>query len=207
MTGECLWTPAATAPLPEQQRTIWWQGVWTRGMRYTGWAQIGPPVWRWARKEPDSPRATNLRSAFSPVAVFDKAYDELGIAPYVGTGHEFVGDWPEVDEGAWLDRVLVLYNDDFRDSKVRVSLTLEVDGAALALGEAAYEVGLGEHRDVPYRLQAPFNGGKTMKLLLRAFKGDQLRFEESRFFRLRETGRNGISSKKILLGKAVTDRQ
>jgi hypothetical protein len=207
MTGECLWTPAAAVPLPEQQRTIWWQGIWTRGMRYTGWAQIGPPVWRWARNEPDSLRATNLRNAFSPVAVFDKAYDELGIAPYVGTGHEFVGDWPEVDEGAELDRVLVLYNDDFRDAKVRLLLTLEVDGAALAQGEATYEVGLGEHRDVPYRLQAPFHGGKTMKLLLRAFKGDQLRFEESRLFRLRETGRSGISSKTILLGKAVTDRQ
>lgn len=207
MTGECLWTPAAGTPLPEQQRTIWWQGVWTRGMRYTDWAQIGPPVWRWARKESDSLRASNLRNAFSPVAVFDKAYDELGIAPYVGTGHEFAGAWPEVDEGAWLDRVLVVYNDDFRDSGVRVSVTLEVDGAVVAKGEAPYEVGLGEHRDVPYRLQVPFHGGKSMKLLLRSYKGGQLRFEESRLFRLRETGRSGVSSNRIVLGKAATDRQ
>lgn len=206
MTGECLWTPAAGLPLPEQQRTIWWQGVWTRGMRYTGWAQIGPPVWRWARKEPDSLRATNLKNAFSPVAVFDKAYDELGIAPYVGAGHEFVGAWPEVSEGAWLDRVLVVYNDDFRDTRVRVSLSLEVDGAVLASGEDTYEVGLGEHRDVPCRLQVPFGSGKTMKLLLRAFKGNRLRFEESRIFRLRETGRGGVSSNRILLGKAAMDR-
>jgi len=206
MTGECLWTPAA-AVQPEQQRTIWWQGIWTRGMRYTGWAQIGPPVWRWARKEPDSLRATNLKNAFSPVAVFDKAYDELGIAPYVGAGHEFVGAWPEVDQGVWLDRALVVYNDDFNDNKVRVSLSLEVDGAVLANGEDTYEVGLGEHRDVPCRLQVPFGSGKTMKLLLRAFKGNQLRFEESRIFRLREAGRRGVSSNRILLGKAAMDRQ
>jgi hypothetical protein len=200
MTGECLWTPPPEEALPEQQRTIWWQGVWTRGMRYTGWAQIGPPVWRWARKEPHSLRAINLRNAFSPVAVFDRAYDELGIAPYVGAGHEFIGAWPEVDEGAWLERVLVIYNDDFRDTLVRVALTLEVDGVAMAAGEAAYEVALGEHREIPCRFQVPFSGGKTMQLRLRAFKGGQLRFEEARHFRLREAARRGVSSDRILLG-------
>jgi hypothetical protein len=207
MTGECLWTPGAGTPLPEQQRTIWWQGVWTRGMRYTDWAQIGPPVWRWARKEPDSLRAANLRNAFSPVAVFDKAYDELGIAPYVGTGHEFTGAWPEVDEGAWQDRVLVVYNDDFRDSRVRVHLTLEVDGTVVAKSEAPYEVRPGEHRDVPYRFQVPFAGGKTMTLRLRAYKGTQLRFDESRYFRLRERGRSGVSSNRMRQGKASGDQR
>jgi hypothetical protein len=44
-----------------------------------------------------------------------------------------------------------------------------------------------------------------MKLLARAFKGDQLRFEESRLFRLREASQGGVSSDRILLGDAVKD--
>ena len=209
VTGECLWVPGPPALREaEQQRTMWWQGIWTRGMRYNGWAQIGPPVWRGVKDEPPgSLRVANLKNAFSAVAVFDKAYDELGIAPFVGSGHDPIEAWPEVDAGGWQDRTLVLYNDEFRDTGIDVAVRIEVDGKTVAQGSKAFTVQLGEHRDLPYRFQAPFAGGKTMTVVFQGFKGKQLRFEESRHFRLRKAGQSGKSSDRIQFGDSAANRK
>jgi len=65
------------------ERNTWWLGIWLRGLRYTGWSDVRPACFWFVWKEPESGRSRNLVHAYAPVALFDKEYDDLGIAPYV----------------------------------------------------------------------------------------------------------------------------
>lgn len=171
----------------------WNQGVWLRGLRYLGFTDVRPSVYTWARTEMDSPRAVTLRNACAPVALFDKAYDELGAAP-LRDGHP-----PEVQAGAWQERTLVLYNDEFANENVRLEVAVKCQGKVLATGQKECLVPLGEHHEIPCRFQVPFAGGELMELVLRAVKNGKIRFEENRPFRIGSGGATGKSNERVEL--------
>jgi hypothetical protein len=202
-TGECLHTKS---PLPEVQyavaRNTWWLGIWLRGLRYTNWTNVKPACY-WFAHEDDfaGVRAANMRNAYAPVALFDKEYDDLGIAPYV-TGLTPGGTLPAVNAGATLHRTLVLYNDEFRDTAVQVEVLVTSGGETRARGTKPFDVPLGEHIDVPCSFQVPFVGGEEMELVLRTFKGGVQKFEEARRFAVQGAGSQGAASEIVTLGDA-----
>lgn len=168
-----------------QKRNEWWQGIWTRGMRYTNWAIIGPASFRWVRYvyEQNPVKLKNLRCAYARVALFDKAYDALGVEPYI-TGLREGGVLPELAPGGQETRTLVLYNDEFRDTQVEIEVEVAVDGVVYAGGKGAKRVELGEHVEFDYTFSVPDEPGRTMTLTLRTRKGGVLKFEEEKRFHI-----------------------
>lgn len=160
------------------ERNKWWLGTWTRGMRYVNVADFRPKIFFWAHQEMDSARVANVRNAFAPVALFDKEYDDLGIAPFVD--HEY----PVVAAGTTLQRTLVLYNDEFQGTNVTMDVQIRSGATVHARGAKTVNLPLGEHIDVPYSFQVPFRGGQELEVVLQTFKGGAKRFEEAKRFRV-----------------------
>lgn len=198
-TGECLHT---RSPLPEVQeaveRNTWWLGIWTRGLRHDGWTDVRPACSWFALRDLESPdplrrqRGLNLRNAYAPVALFDKAYDDLGIAPYV-TGTTPGGTLPRVMQGETMARALVLYNDEFRGTAVDVEVLVRAGGQVYARGEKAVTMPLGHHDEFSCEFQVPYVGGE-LELVLRTAKEGVAKFEEVRRFEVVDRGLRTKSS-------------
>jgi hypothetical protein len=191
--GEFLAAPWVQEIRPD---VFWWQGTCSRGLRYTNYTNIRPFLmsWAWTDEEPGAKR--NLINSFAPVALFDKDYDDLGTAPLMK------GELPEVEEGAVLDRTLVLYNDEYRDTAVTVEVEVRSGGAIYASGRKTIELALGEHVDVPCSFQVPFVGAAQMEMVLRTYKGGVRKFEEARPFAVKAAGRTGRSADVVTFGDA-----
>ena len=76
------------------------------------------------------------------MALFDKHYDDLGIAPMMTT------NWPSLQASARAERTLILYNDDYRGTRLSVEVQLASAGQVLGLTRKSYELAVGEHRDL-----------------------------------------------------------
>lgn len=174
-------------------RNRWWLAFWLRGLRYTDWTDVRPACYWYAANDlagrpsrggdpGHGIRGTTLKNALAPVALFDKQYDDLGLAPYVGDGIRFVGRWPTVASRSTLIRTLVLYNDEFRGEHVTAEVLVKIGAETLATGSSTLDVPLGERRELHCEFVVPDQPGKTLTLVLRARKGGQLRFEEERWF-------------------------
>jgi len=187
-SGELLHT---RSPLKEKQvaveRNTWWLGLWLRGLRYTNWTNVKPACWWFTDKDlgSDNPaqrqRSLNLRNALAPVALFDKAYDDLGIEPYV-TGLTPGGTLPALAAGSEQRRTLVAYNDEFRGTQVTLEVLLQSTGKTLASARQEIDLELGTHRDIPVRFTVPGTVGAEFALVLRTYKAGQLTFDEPRRF-------------------------
>lgn len=189
-TGEVLHTRSPKAELREQvERNTWWLGIWTRGLRYAGWTDVRPACYWFTMADMNSPdpavrqRSLNLRNAFAPVALFDKAYDDLGLAPYV-TGAKAGGELPVAKRGTTLERTLILYNDEFKGETLTAQVQVMVDGKPVAAQVRDCQVKPGEHLELPWRVQVPAGSGKELTLMLRVRKDSRLRFEEPRRFKI-----------------------
>ena len=145
-------------------------------------------------------KAQLLKCAYAPVALFDKAYDDLGIDPYV-TGTTPGGTLPSISAGSWPNRTLILYNDEFHTTQVEVEVIIRVDGQQFAQGTRTYDVTLGEHVDIPCKFQAPMRGGKVMDMVLITRKNGVQKFEEARRFRISGSS-SGSSSSSVTLSAA-----
>ncbi len=186
--GELLHTKSPKPELQEtMERNTWWLGVWLRGLRYTNWTNVKPACWWFTEDDlaSDDParrvRTLNLRNALAPIALFDKAYDDLGIAPFV-TGVTPGGTLPTLESGTWERRALVLYNDEFSEPRVTVEVAIECEGRVLASERKTFRVELGEHVEFSCGFQVPHAKSGEMSLVLRTFKRGQMRFEEVRRF-------------------------
>jgi hypothetical protein len=170
------------------ERNKWWLGLWLRGLRRTGWTNVKPACWWFTEGDlaSDDParrqRTINLRNALAPVALFDRDYDDLGIAPFV-TGSIPGGELPVLAGGARTERTLLLYNDEFSDRKIDIEVTVRMDDRAVARNRMTFEVEPGTHREIPCRVFVP-EGPGLLALEFKAFKGGVVRFEETRHFRV-----------------------
>jgi hypothetical protein len=149
--------------------------VWLRGLRYGNWTNVKPAVWWYAWKDGfKGARADLLRNALAPVALFDREYDDLGIAPYREK------TLPSLHAGERVRRTLILYNDDFRDEQVRAEVLLRSGGKALESIAETFRVPLGEHIHIETEFNVP--DAPTFDLVLKTSKGGKQRFEEARSF-------------------------
>jgi hypothetical protein len=173
------------SPLSQAQyavaRNVWWLGIWLRGLRYTNWTNVKPACFWFAEENFSSQQAINMRNAYAPVALYDKYYDDLGIDPYV-TGLEPVGTLPVWIAGSTARRMLVVYNDEFRGTRVKIEVLVRSGSKVYSQGTAVYTVPLGEHLDIPYEFEIPYLQDEAAELVLRTYKSDQCKFEEIRRF-------------------------
>jgi len=190
--GEFLACPWVQELKPD---VFWWQGTWCRGLRYTNYTNIRPflMAWAWTDEQPGAKQ--NLVNSFAPVALFDKDYDDLGIAPLMQ------GELPTVNEGAVLNRTLVLYNDEYRDTSVAVEVEIRSGSKVYAAGKKTFEMPLGEHVDIPCSFQVPYVGGSQMDMVLMTYKGGVRKFTEAKRFNVRGAGQRGMSKDAVTLGE------
>lgn len=214
-TGEMLHTRDSQHPEKKEavERNQWWLGILLRGLRWANWTDVRPSCYWFAAKDLQNPdplwrvRGENLRNALAPIALFDKAYDDLGIAPYV-TGLKPGGVLPFLTSGTIEKRTLVLYNDDFKNTGVQITVQIRVDGREQARGTKTFTVALGEHREIPLTFHVPAREKETVvELVLQTAKNNTLRFEEIRRFRVRGGGGAGTTNNKesgvVLIGEAA----
>lgn len=152
-------------------------GLQTRGYRYADWFDIRPynPSYTGGlRKQGPADQFAAawdiIVKSFAPVAVFDKAYDELGAFPAP----------PELAVGAEQVRTLIVYNDCFADEMVTVEWTAVLAGEKIAGGELPLRIALGFHKEVPIRFTPPRAGDLELTLVSR--KGGQEQFSDTRRF-------------------------
>ena len=175
---------------------VWCQGTYTRGYRYGNWADIRPYTCGWVLSSATQGAGLNFVKSFAAVALFDKAYDGLGIAPVKS------GTYPSVAAGSQLNRTLVLYNDEFRDTNVTIQVDIVAGGTTYASATKGYLLPLGYHLDIACGFQVPNVGGSTFDLVLTTKKGGVTKFTESKRFNV--TGASsGTSSNAVTLGDAV----
>jgi hypothetical protein len=193
----------------------WWQGTWVRGMRYVGFADIRPYRHDWALLScENNERTDNLRNGFSPVALFDKEYDDLGIDPLL------FDNYPVVMAGDTANRILILYNDEFADTIITIEVVIKSSWMHEALsnynGEAAFKqeiiawgtktfaVPLGCHVEIPYSFEIPaLRQGiiDRIDVELIARKKGQVKFREVKTFALRGREFKGRTSGEVMLGE------
>ncbi len=194
----------------------WWMGTFVRGMRYVNFADIRPyrHDWAWLRSD-DTPKIINLKNSLSPVALFDKEYDDLGIGPLLYENN------PVVQAGDTLNRTLILYNDEFSDTVITIEVLIKSSEYHQALyhyngyktpkqkvvaeGLKTYFVPLGEHLDIPYSFEVPsikegFIDFIDVELIAR--KKGELKFKETKRFAVRNIEFKGETSNIVKLGNA-----
>lgn len=177
----------------------WWMGTFVRGMRYVYFSDIRPYRHDWAiLREDNTECIDNLSRSLSPVALFDKEYDDLGLLPLL------YKNYPIMMEGDTLQRELVLYNDEFADTVISIEILVRSTDTHQALydyngnqtpisrvvaqASQTYFVPLGEHVDIPYSLIVPsihegFLGRIEIDLIAR--KKGEIKFKETLKFALR----------------------
>ncbi len=140
-------------------------------MREIGLTDVRSKIFLWAHHELDSKRASLVRNGFSPVAVFDREYDELGIVPHRD------GKLPVLHAGALVNRTLCLFNDEFSDEKVDVEIELKAVGKTVASGKMELRVPLGGKRSIECVFEVPHHA--TFDLVRIASKNGREVFRES----------------------------
>ncbi len=171
----------------------WWIGIWPRGLRYLDVAGIAPRVYY---PNPGDPRLTAAQSdlqrlAYHPIALFDKAYDRLGIAPYKD------GILPPLVEGERVVRNLVLYNDDYRDTDVTIRVELRTGTTVRAEGEKDFTVNLAERVEFDAVFEVPRVAGQQLEVVYSTYKYGAKQFEESKFFEVAAGAGEGATDEEV----------
>ena len=174
--GEFLF-PANDAMRARRAEVCAAMGLQTRGYRYANWFDIRPynPHYT-GGLEPDGPKEgfeeawDTIVKSFAPVAVFDKAYDELGPFP----------DPPVLRARQQAQRTLIVYNDTFRDEDVTLVWHVELAGKRIAGDTRMLDIPLGEHAEVEIVFTPPKAGELTLTLASR--KRNQERFRDTKRF-------------------------
>jgi hypothetical protein len=200
----------------EGNNNQWWQGTWVRGMRYVNFADIRPYRHDWAILRSDNtPCIENLINSLSPVALFDKEYDDLGIDPLIH------GNYPLLFCGDTIHHTLILYNDEFENENIDIEVLIKSSevyqvlyhyngdrapiNKIVASGRGSYFVPLGEHIDIPYSFIVPtlhegFVDGLEIELIAR--KKGIIKFRETKKFNLRNRGFAGETSSEVTFSTA-----
>ena len=177
----------------------WWMGTFVRGMRYVYFSDIRPYRHDWALLRSDNTECIdNLSRSLSPVALFDKAYDDLGIDPLL------YKNYPILNISDTINGELILYNDEFSDIEITVEVLVKSTDTYMAIynynGDQTpvqrivaedirtYIVPLGEHVDIPYTFIVPsFDHGliDRIDVELIARKKGEVKFRETLHYVLR----------------------
>ncbi len=187
---------------PTDTRNRWWKGTWSRGLREGEYAGISPAIYRWAKDEMSTPAVANLRNSYAPVALFDRDYDALGIDPLFDDTA-----LPSLAEAVTANRTLILYNDEFRDSSVTVTLQVKSGSTTYATGTKTYTLPLGDHTDIPCSFQvprvAPTGGTGEIQVVLSTYKQSVLKFQETKRFKVTNVAGSGTTNSVVAFGNVA----
>jgi hypothetical protein len=174
--GEFLACPWVKAILPD---VYWWHGTWIRGLRYLNFTDLRPFTQRWAWTQSTNPRARqNLANSYSPIALFDKDYDRLGIAPIMNE------KYPELHSGDTVRHTLILFNDEFSGNEVDMKVALKSGTQVYTVVSKRITLQPGEHMEIPCIFTVPDIASGLLSLELSASKQGVGKFREDRFFRV-----------------------
>jgi len=155
----------------------------------------------------------NLKNGFSPVAIFDKEYDDLGIDPLINR------NYPLLKCGDTVTRTMIVYNDEFVDTIIEVEVLIKSSNVYQALyhyngdrtgkqeivaqGKCSYIVPLGKHFDIPFTFQVPplaesFADFFDIEFIAR--KNGEVKFKETKRFSIRNLEYKGKTSNLVELG-------
>ena len=192
-----------------------WHGLVVRGLRYTGWADIRPYTLEWAHLLPGSWPSVRppadwskdywaaavecLRNGLAAVALFDRAYDDLGPVPAFKTLPvllPLVTKKTATTTDSARGRGFVLYNDEFVGSTnitAGWALQSNATGAQLGVAQLAVDVPVGEHVDITCQLSHNTSSDhaceglaavEVVDLVLTAAKLGQQKYREVKRFRV-----------------------
>ena len=161
-----------------QPDVTWWQGTWVRGMRFLDFNDVRPYTMQWAWRDSGSPVKQNLANGFARVALFDKEYDGLGIAPILKK------KYPALIAGSRCTRTLILYNDEMSDSLVTMEVTVKAGDRTVSRGRKTVQLTPGEHAEYLCAFQVPASRDSVMQMVLAACKAGRPRFSETRCYAL-----------------------
>lgn len=153
------------------------QGTLTRGLRFSGFADIRPYTLTWTLDRQGNPIVSYIRNSLSPIAVFDKAYDDVAIDAIL---HQ---KYPILKVGNKVQRTLLVYNDTFDNLPIMVGAALQRDGNVIAQVKQPISVVPGFHREIVCEFTVPENQG-DIELVLTAERNGVCLFEEARPFTL-----------------------
>lgn len=150
-----------------------------RGFRYCDFFDIRP-FWIYESTYPEKIRYW-FRSSMSPVAVFDKAYDDQKLVE--GPDGYFEPPPPVYEEGSPISRTLVIYNDEFFGKELVVKWQAMVDGNTIVSGNFINEIEPGFHEEQVISFVAPVvRSEKQIELYLSVYKGGTLKFTDCKVF-------------------------
>jgi hypothetical protein len=168
-------TPEARRARAENTKD--WLGLWNRGLRYLGIADFRPKTLAWVRTEPaGSWRVEVLKNSNLAVALYDRDYDELGIAP-LRPG----GKLPVLPAGAKVPRRLVLFNEDWSGDRVEWEIEVRREGQVLSRRGGRLTLAPGYRHEWTEQLEMPGTPG-PVEVVRRVVKEGQQRLKESRRF-------------------------
>jgi hypothetical protein len=150
-----------------------------RGFRYCDFSDIRP-FWIYDSTYPDKIKYW-FRTSMSPIAVFDKAYDDQQL---VKGPDGYFDPIPTVyQEDSPISRTLVVYNDDFSGKELIVKWEAKVDQNTVASGSFSREIEPGFHEEQAISFPAPkVKSEKKMELYLSVYKGGTIRFADCKTF-------------------------
>jgi hypothetical protein len=185
----CCWGGTPAAP-----DVYYWQAMSARGERYNNVSVIHNYNYNgWASNAANAAAITLLKNSYAPVALFDYAYDGLGIAPIKDNS------FPSIAAGSIASRTLSLYNDEFSNEIVTVLVEIKSGTTTHATGTKTYQVALGNHISIPCSFQVPYVGGSTFDMVLTTSKAGVVKFTEAKKFTV--TGAStGTSTNTVTLG-------
>jgi len=172
----------------------WMHGLIIRGLRYENWTDIRPYTMSFILGDINSPKVKSARNGCAFVALFDKEYDNLGVAPL--SEEKF----PNLSAGATETRILALYNDEFQGTDITVDVMIKSGNQIYAAGKKIVSVPLGEHVDLPITFQVPGNAGSVMELILQTSKNNQIKFNEIKKFMISGEKSEGKTSSIVTIG-------
>ncbi len=150
-----------------------------RGFRYCNFSDIRP-FWIYDSAYPEKIEYW-FRTSMSPVAVFDKAYDDQKLEK--GPDGYFQPPPPIYEEGSSISRTLVIYNDEFFGKELVVRWEAKVEGNAVASGNVTKEIEPGFHAEQAISFVAPsVTSEKRLELVLTAYKNGTLKFTDRKTF-------------------------
>ncbi len=150
-----------------------------RGFRYCDFFDIRP-FWIWESTYPERIKYW-FRSSMSPVAAFDKAYDDQKLVE--GPDGYFEPPQPAYEEGSPISRTLVVYNDEFFGRELVVRWQAVAGGNTIVSGNFTKEIEPGFHEEQVISFVAPVvRPEKKIELHLSVYKGGILKFTDRKVF-------------------------
>ena len=175
------------------------QGIYTRAFRYAGYHYMRPYrmnwawKWNWNNNGWDlNEQQDRLKKSMSPVAVYDKNYDDLWDNSLTPPSN------PQINETSIYNRTLIIYNDEHSGgTSITVNWYLKEGGTTHDSGSFTETVNYGQKVEKSISINTPSVSNDTaVTLVLEAYKGASLKYSDDSSYEFKVI--NGTTSTIII---------